>query len=73
VTDEAEHHVHQEIEIERLSAELAAEFRQVTPESIETAVRDEFERGAQARVKDFLPLFVERNVRRRLRAETDEE
>jgi hypothetical protein len=69
--DEAAQHVDHEGEVERLSAGLAYEFRHLAPESIEQAVRAGFERRSNARVTDFLPLFVERDVRRSLRAQAD--
>jgi hypothetical protein len=73
VGDEPDQHVHHEIEIGRLSAVLADEFSAVEREAIEEAVRVEFERRANAPVTDFVALFVERDLRRRLRATTDEQ
>jgi hypothetical protein len=66
----AERHVREEIEIERLSAALAAEYGQLAPSAIELAIRDAFERRSAVSVKDFVPIFVERDVRRGLRAAT---
>jgi hypothetical protein len=68
VGDEPQERVYHEIEIGRLSAVLADEFSAVEREAIEEAVRVEFERRANARVTDFVSLFVERDLRRKLRA-----
>ncbi len=59
-------HVHQEIEVDRLSGELAAEFRQIDPATIETVVRAEFTRRSARPIQDFVPIFVERTLRKRL-------
>jgi len=63
-------HVHQEIEVDRLSGELAAEYGQFDPATIETVVRAEFTRRSARPVQDFVPIFVERTLRRRLRRVT---
>jgi len=63
----AEHHVREEIEIERLSAALAEEYGQLAPDAIEHAVRGAFERRSAVAVKEFVPIFAERDVRRELR------
>jgi hypothetical protein len=68
VDDEPHHHLHEEIGIERLSAVLADEFSTVERDAIEQAVRAEFTRRANSPVTDFVPLFVERDLRRKLRA-----
>jgi len=41
----------------------------VSRETIEREVREEYEGWADVRVRDFLPVLVERSVRRHLRAE----
>jgi hypothetical protein len=68
VTEAAERHVREEIEIVRLSAALADEFGQLLPDTIEHAVRDAYQRRSAVSVKEFVPVFVERDVRRELRA-----
>jgi hypothetical protein len=59
--------VRQEVEADRISAELAARFGDVPPELIDADVRAEFDRRSSYKVKDFLPIFVERSVRWKLR------
>jgi len=61
----AEQHVRDEIEIGRVSGLLADRFHE-DPSAIESAVRAEFERHSDSRIKDFVPVFVERSVRRQL-------
>jgi hypothetical protein len=68
VADSAERHVREEVEIERLSAALSDEFGRLSPDEIEHAVRDAFERRSAVSVKDFVPIFVQRELRRELRA-----
>ena len=63
-------HVHQEIEVDRLSGELAAKFHQFDPATIETVVRAEFSRRSARPVQDFVPIFVERTLRKRLQRVT---
>jgi hypothetical protein len=70
VGDEAPQHVHQEVEIGRLSGVLADQFPHVAPGAIEQAVRAEFTRRANAQITEFVSLFVERDLRRRFRAST---
>jgi hypothetical protein len=67
LTRTAERQVREEIEIERLVAALSDDFEQVPPNTIEQSVRDAFQRRSAVRVKDFLPIFVERDLRRELR------
>jgi hypothetical protein len=61
----------EDLEIGRLSAELADRFRGVPPEVIEHSVREEFVRWSAVPVHDFVPIFVARALRRKLRALTD--
>ena len=58
--------VRQELEVDRLSADLAARFH-MAHEIVEDRVRAEFGRWSQVPVQDFVPIFVERHVRGRLR------
>jgi len=61
--------VPEDVEVQRLSDDLSGEFKQVGHDDIEHAVRDSFERhSARARVKDFVPIFVERELRRLFRS-----
>jgi hypothetical protein len=72
--DEAQENVHQQAtDIERLSGVLADDFPHVEPSAIEQAVRREFRRRANAPVTEFVSLFVERDLRRRLRARANEQ
>jgi hypothetical protein len=58
--------VRNELEIERLRAELSDEFH-LSPETVETGLRAEFERRAQYPVQDFVPIFVKCSLRGKLR------
>jgi hypothetical protein len=60
--------VRKQSEIGRLRDELSVEFDDVSPTVIEQGIRSEFERRAAFPVQDFVPVFVERSVRRKLRA-----
>jgi hypothetical protein len=60
-------HVLQELEVDRLSDALAEEFERADPDTIETVVRAEFARRSRAPIQDFVPVFVERTLRRRFR------
>jgi hypothetical protein len=69
--------VREDLEVDRVSAELAGVFQDVSPDVIEHGVREEFGRWSSARVRDFVPIFVARAVRGKLRehhgrAERDE-
>jgi hypothetical protein len=64
--DRATEFVRKELEIERLSAELSDEFH-VSPEMLAAGLRAEFERRATYPVQDFVPVFVERSIRHKLR------
>jgi hypothetical protein len=59
--------IREDLEIGRLSAELADRFRGVAPELIEHSVREEFVHWSVVPVHDFVPIFVERALRRKLR------
>jgi hypothetical protein len=59
--------VHQELEVDRLSDVLATEFERADPDTIETVVRAEFAHRSRAPIQDFVPVFVERTLRRRFR------
>jgi hypothetical protein len=59
--------VREEFEADRLTAELVNRFRDVSPDVIECRVREEFDRWAGVPVRDFVPIFVERALRGRLR------
>jgi hypothetical protein len=59
--------VRQQIEIDRLSDELAREFDALPPELISEGVRREYRRRERYPVQDFVPIFVERSLRGRLR------
>jgi hypothetical protein len=55
-------------EITQLAAELAREFRDLPVDAITRAVRSEFGRRASSPVQDFVPIFVQRSIRKQLRA-----
>jgi hypothetical protein len=59
--------VRHELEVDRLSDELAHEFDDVSPSVIEQGVRVEFGRLAALPVQDFVPIFVHRTLREKLR------
>jgi hypothetical protein len=64
--DRATEFVRKELEIERLSAELSDEF-EVSPEMLKAGLRAEFECRETYPVQDFVPVFVERSIRQKLR------
>jgi hypothetical protein len=59
--------VREDLEVGRLSAELANKFHDVSPAVIESGVREEFSRWSAVPVRDFVSIFVERALRRKLR------
>jgi hypothetical protein len=59
--------VREQIEVDRLRAELAEEFS-VAPDVLEQGIRHEFATRADYPVQDFVPVFVERSLRHKLRA-----
>ena len=59
--------VREDLEVGRVTAELANMFQDVSPDLIEYGVRNEFSRWSSARVRDFVPIFVERALRGKLR------
>jgi hypothetical protein len=59
--------VREEFEADRLTAELVNRFSDVSPDVIECRVREEFDRWAGVPVRDFIPIFVERALRGKLR------
>ena len=58
--------VREEIEVNRLRQELSEEF-DIAPEVLEQGIRNEFERRSAYPVQDFVPVFVERSIRQKLR------
>ena len=59
--------VREEIEVARLRDELASTFDDISPEVLEQGIRNEFDRRAAYPVQDFVPVFVERSIRQKLR------
>jgi hypothetical protein len=55
-----------ELEIERVTRLLMVAHGDVLPEEVEKVVRDCFAARRDARVKDFVGLFAERDARARL-------
>jgi hypothetical protein len=68
MSEDARWHVRESNEIDRITDELTGEFDAVAPPTIEAAVRAEFDRRHDARVQDFVPIFVERSLRHKLRS-----
>jgi hypothetical protein len=64
--DRATEIVRKELEIERLSVELSDEYH-LSPETLEAGVRAEYDRRATYPIQEFVPIFVERSVRKKLR------
>jgi hypothetical protein len=56
--------------IEELTGRLAAKFPAVGPDTIAGIVRDQHARFDGSPVRDFVPLFVERNAAQLLSATT---
>lgn len=58
-----------ETQIETVVVHVADWAGDIVPrETIEREVREQYEVRAEVRVRDFLPVLVERSVRRRLRS-----
>jgi hypothetical protein len=68
VSDDSHGGVRDDLEIDRLTAELADRFRDVSPDVIEYGVRAEFDRWSSVPVHDFVPIFVARTLRGKLRS-----
>lgn len=60
--------VRQSNEVVRITEGLSERFPRYEPETVEALVRAEFGRRSNAPVQDFVPVFVERALRARLRA-----
>ena len=54
-------------QVTAVAARLRAEFGTADQQYVERRVRDEFGRWQEARITQFVPLLVERNVRAELR------
>ena len=59
--------VREQLEIDRLRDELVDEFGDISPDVLEQGIRNEFQQRAARPVQDFVPVFVERSVRQKLR------
>jgi hypothetical protein len=59
--------VREALEVHRLRYELAAVFSDVSPDVLEQGIRNEFALRAAYPVQDFVPVFVERSLRQKLR------
>jgi len=68
VSDNSRGGVREDLEVDRLTADLADRFRDISPDVIEYGVRAEFERWSGVPVHDFVPIFVERTLRGKLRS-----
>lgn len=51
---------------------LHQQFPNVPPDRIDTTVQEHFHRFAGSRIRDFIPIFVERGAREQLAAGVDE-
>jgi hypothetical protein len=54
--------------IEQVTNRLHARFPQLPPTQIETTVESEYHRFDDSRIRDYVAIFVERNVREELTA-----
>jgi hypothetical protein len=70
VIDDAAH-LRFALEVDRITADLAGHFAGIPADGIEDGVRAEFGRWYAVPVQDFVPIFVERAIRGRLRADAD--
>ncbi len=68
MSDDPHGGVRDDLEVDRLTAELADKYRDISPEVIEHVVRAEFERWSHVPVHDFVPIFVARALRGKLRS-----
>ena len=59
--------VREDLEVDGLSAELATKFESFPLDFIEYRVRQECARWSTVPVRDFVPIFVERAMRAKLR------
>jgi hypothetical protein len=66
VTDDTSR-IRESIEVDRITEELAHSFRETPAGAIEEGVRAEFERRHDVKVHDFVPIFVERAMRHKIR------
>ena len=64
---EGAQHVRTDLEVDRLRAELSSRFEDWSPDVIAEGLRLEFAKRAEYPVQDFVPIFVERSVRQKLR------
>jgi hypothetical protein len=55
-------------EVDRITEGLSSRFPRLDPATVAALVRAEFGRRSRAPVQDFVPLFVERSLKTRLRA-----
>ena len=55
-------------QIRRVTQDLSTRFPEYQPETLEALVIAEFRRRSRVPVQDFVPVFVERALRERLRA-----
>jgi hypothetical protein len=64
--ERAEHNAADDLVV-AVAARLRSEFGMADEQYVESRVRDEFGRWQQARITQYVPLLVERNVRNELR------
>jgi hypothetical protein len=65
---EDEVRVRNDLDADRLIVEMAGRFPDIPAERIEDGVRAEFGRWSTVPVREFVPIFVERTIKGKLRA-----
>ncbi|NTY61880.1 three-helix bundle dimerization domain-containing protein [Mycolicibacterium sphagni] len=58
--------ISEDVMIAEVERRLASRYAQFPPDEISTIVQSAREKFAQSPIRDFVPLFVERNARARL-------
>lgn len=63
--------VNEEALLADLGRQLIGEFPRIPAEVVDALIREEHARFAHSRVRDFVPLFVEKHTREQLRARSN--
>jgi hypothetical protein len=61
------HHISEETLLADIERRLVDEFPYVSPMVVDTLIRKEHARFKASRIRDFVPLFVEKRTRRELK------
>jgi hypothetical protein len=64
-------HVSEETLLADIERRLVDEFPYVAPMVVDTLIRKEHARFEASRIRDFVPLFVEKRARRELKTQTE--